>query len=146
MMLCRSVYLERNPINEQKKANFVGLQIDNYCKNRPENFYFEDVHTTIIGNRSIGEPMFETVDNSIKNYDLIGGWGVNSPLYKKKLRKYGIYNIAEDIMTKKNVFIICDDDSGTDWIQKYYLSRGRNIEVEKVDRITDDICVYRVTI
>ena len=81
---------------------------DDYAKANPQNYYYLDVYSTI----SFMEKMFEDVDNSQKNYDLLGGWICNSPLQDEARGKYiTAISLEENTFEKKNVF---DDDVVTD--------------------------------
>lgn len=58
--------------------------LDDYAKANPENYYYLDVYSTV----SFMEKMFEDVDNSQKNYDLLGGWICNSPLQEEARERF----------------------------------------------------------
>jgi hypothetical protein len=68
----------REQVNQNQK------DIDAYCRAHAENFYFEDVYSTV----SFSQKMFENVDNTYANYDILGGWMCKSPLYQEKLSCY----------------------------------------------------------
>ena len=67
---------------EASCGNFVGC-----AKNENEdNFYFEDVYSTV----AFSQKMFANVNNTFANYDILGGWMCKSPLYQAKLKQYHI--------------------------------------------------------
>jgi len=131
-------------IEEQDKINHYAKAIDDYCGSHTDNFYFEDVYSTIRNGETFNEKMFVDVDNSIKNYDLIGGWACNSPLYYEKLSNYGIKNVAIDILNSDNVYIICDKEYSMDWVSNYYNSRNIKVSVNQVDTISSVFGVYEI--
>lgn len=69
---------------------------DDYAKANPENYYYMDVYSTI----RFMEKMFEDVDNSQKNYDLLGGWVYHSPLQKEARGKYVNEDALKAILPK----------------------------------------------
>ena len=69
---------------------------DDYTKANPENYYYMDVYSTI----RFMEKMFEDVDNSQKNYDLLGGWVYHSPLQKEAREKYVNEDALKAILPK----------------------------------------------
>lgn len=81
---------------------------DDYAKANPENYYYLDVYSTIC----FMEKMFEDVDNSQKNYDLLGGWVYHSPLQKEARGKY----VNEDAL--KTVLPKTDESSDSEAVLK----------------------------
>lgn len=127
----------------REEANQGGLAIAKYCKTQPENFYFEDVYSTV----KFSQKIFENIDNSLTNYDIMGGWMCKSPLYREKLEQFGITTMEDGLLHNPNVYFIMEigtPDSGTDWMQAYYAEKGVAVRVEQVDLIADKYAVYRV--
>ena len=122
--------------------------LQSYCNDNADNFYLMTV-------LSMGVYPEKVFDGNIEpnNLDLLGGWAVKSPLHKEKLLNYGI-ECTEDALTKKdNVYIIQKSDyiaEGTssqfEWLELYYNSKGKNVEVVQVDTIIDNIGVYKVNL
>ncbi|MCR5595084.1 MAG: hypothetical protein K6G12_04505 [Lachnospiraceae bacterium] len=131
-------------IKTQEEINLTGRSIDKYCKEHPENFYYEDVYSTIINGETFNEKMFKDVDNGYKNYDLIGGWIMNSPLYRNKISLYGITSASEALLDMDNVFIISSDENGTEWIKRHYEDIGTDVTVTVTDTITEGYNVYTI--
>lgn len=135
-----------NHVASQDKINVYSQAIDEYCKSHPDNFYFEDVYSTIRDGETFNEKMFVDVDKRIKNYDLIGGWACNCPLYKEKINKFGISNVADSLVLSENVYFISDKDYSTSWVTDYYESVGMNVEVSCIDTISSTFNVYSVSL
>lgn len=104
------------------------------------NFYFLDVYSTV----AYSEKMFENVDNSLDNYDLMGGWACKSPLWKKKLALFGIRSVEEALLEQENVFFVIETGGETDWLKDYYEDQGKEIRIEELERIGDGFIVYDI--
>jgi hypothetical protein len=144
----------REAVNQNQK------DIDAYCRAHAENFYFEDVYSTV----SFSQKMFKNVDNTYANYDILGGWMCKSPLYLEKLSCYatkendtdvnsaagltGSDDIAETMLRQDNVYLIMSDteagDQGFTWLTDYYAEQGVAVRVEEADVINENYKVYRV--
>jgi hypothetical protein len=129
----------REAVNQNQK------DIDAYCRAHAENFYFEDVYSTV----SFSQKMFEQVDNTYANYDILGGWMCKSPLYLEKLSCYAIEENDTDVMLRQdNVYLIMSDteaaDQGFTWLTDYYAEQGACVRVEEADMINENYKVYRV--
>lgn len=138
----------RSHVSSQDVLNRNSQAIDGYCKEHPDNFYFEDVYSTIIDGETTNEKMFVDVDVRIKNYDLIGGWICNSPLYRDKLSRYGIKDVTTDLVDKDNVYVIISDDYDEKWISSFYDSIERSVTINRVDTInasSRNYGVYKVS-
>lgn len=120
---------QRELVNQDRDA------IDAYCRERKENFYFEDVYSTVAFSRRL----FDGSDNSYANYDIMGGWMCKSPLYREKLRRSGIDNADEALCTQNNVYFIMSDaekaDRGLEWIAAYYAAHNIEVTVEQVETV-----------
>lgn len=116
------------------------LEIARYCSAHPENYYFKDVYSTVGSSQKI----FEDVNNSLANYDIMGGWLCKSPLYNEKLEQFGIASMEEGLTDMDNVYFITAKDSGTDWLTAYYAGKGVAVSVEQVDSIADVYAVCRL--
>jgi hypothetical protein len=91
--------------------------------------------------------MFENVDNSEANYDVMGGWASKSPLYQKKLESYGFTDMQSALLLD-NVYFVLDPvnsvEADTQWLVDYYADQDIEIETELVDTI-GGFQVYGVT-
>lgn len=129
-------------LREQVNENWYA--IDEYCRERDENFYFEDVYSTVSFSRRI----FDSAGRGYANYDILGGWMCGSPLYYDKLRRYGITSVQEALIGQENVYLILADqevkERGLAWIEDCYAAQGIEIVAEKTDRIGEGYAVYRI--
>lgn len=139
-----SITEARNDQAEREWVNAGWYAIDAYCREHAENFYFEDVYSTV----SFSQKIFGNNDHSYANYDIMGGWICKSPLYKEKLSRYHIISAKEALLEQDNVYLIMSDsealDRGLDWIINFYDSQGVSVRVEKTDKIGEFYSVYQV--
>ena len=136
----------REDQNRREWVNTDRDEIDAYCREHEENFYFEDVYSTV----SFSRRMFDGSDNGYANYDIMGGWMCKSPLYYEKLQRSGIEDAEEALCEGKNVYLIMSDleaaERGVDWITDYYTVQGIETRTEEVDVIGENVRyhVYRI--
>lgn len=139
--------IQRDNANEEKDA------LHEYCKAHPENYYFVDVYSfcsSMDDHVEYSEKIFENVDNTINNYDYLGGWIMNSPHTWDKLSNYGIEKekdeIEKSITDKENVYVIVRDDRDTDWISDYYNGkRNTTVSIDSIDTIANRFGVYKIS-
>lgn len=143
--LTDSVSKVREDQNYRKQVNADWHAIDVYCREHPQNFYFEDVYSTV----AFSQKIFGNADSGYANYDILGGWICKSPLYREKLRQFDIVSAGESLIGKDNVYLIISDteasDIGTGWITEYYDSQGVRVTVEETDRIGAHYLVYQIS-
>lgn len=138
---------ERESVNQEREA------IEEYCALHTDCFYFEDVYSTV----SFSEKLFAgTGGTSARedggeyrgcNYELLGGWMCKSPLYREKLRAYGIPGAGEALLSADGVYLIVSDteaQNGFSWITDYYKEQGIDTAVVCQERIGEHYGVYRV--
>ena len=99
-----------------------------------------DVYSSV----SYSEKMFVNVDNSIHNYDIMGGWASKSPLYRKKLKAYQINTMEEGLLSMENVYFVRKKAEDMHWLSNYYESHGENIKITLVETIDDVFEIYRI--
>lgn len=118
--------------------------IDGYCREREDNFYFEDVYSTV----SFSQKMFAGDANTYANYDILGGWMSKSPLYRKKLAHYDMEGADTALLERDTVCLIVSDtevkEQGFDWIIGHYAAKGIAVRVWECDRINENYGVYRI--
>ena len=134
----------RQDILRRQQVNADALAIAEYCREHADNFYFEDVYSTV----EFSQEMFRNVDNRLTNYDIMGGWICKSPLYKEKLERFGITTMEDGLLGNPHVYFIMETgtpDSNTEWLKEYYAEKGTDIQIEQVDSVGDGYAVYRVT-
>lgn len=129
--------------SRREAVNQDWYAIDSYCRAREENFYFEDVYSTVV----FSGKLFAEGGNTRANYDIAGGWMCKSPLYQEKLSAYGI-ETAEEALLGEGVYFIMSDaeerERGLTWMQDYFAEKGRAVEILEQDRINEAYRVYRI--
>ncbi len=122
-----------------------------YFHEHRDSFYYIDVYTAVsagedadFGEATFSEKMFENVDNTYANHDLMGGWASKSPLYYKKAAAFGLPAMEEALLLP-NVYIIQNRSGDLEWISDYYREKGRDVSVYAVDVVADTFAVIRVS-
>ena len=97
------------------------------------------------GEATFSEKIFDRVDNSYANHDLMGGWGVKSPLTVKKLSRAG-YSDMQSGLLAQNAYLVQtkSDEDGIDWIIDYYRNKGIEVTVDRETIIADAFAIYAV--
>ena len=156
-MLSVSVFaINYQKVNQESttrdKANDEMQSLVDYCKANPDNFYFIDVYSfcsSMEDHVEYSEKIFEKADNSLANYDYLGGWIMNSPHTDKKLENFGIENgkdrIEKAILNNENCFVVIRNDRDTDWIRDYYFAKkGMDIDLTQINTVDDIFTIYNV--
>lgn len=129
----------------RSQVNADWYAVDAYCRKHRENFYFEDVYSTVRFSRR----MFERMDNSRAGYDTLGGWICKSPLYRDKLKNYGIEAGDDALLLHDNVYFIISEQEfrggGVDTVTAYYDAKNIKVMAEQIDRIGDGYSVWQFT-
>lgn len=105
-----------------------------------ENFYLIDVYSSV----AYSEKMFADVDNSLDNYDIMGGWACKSPLQKKKFALFGIENMEQALREKENVYFVRKTSEDMEWLSDYYEGHGTPVEVRRTAVIAEEFEIYEV--
>lgn len=130
-------------VKAREETNQGALAIAEYCKAHPESFYFEDVYSTV----GFSQKIFQNVDNALANYDIMGGWMCKSPLYREKLKRFGLTTMEEGLLYDPFVYFIMDiEEQGcnTDWLKAYYAQKGITVSVEQTDLVDTRYAVYQI--
>lgn len=118
--------------------------VDSYCAGRSDNFYFEDVYSSV----DFSEKLFAWGDEACVNYDIAGGWMCKSPLYREKLGRFGIASAQEALAGDGRVSFIMSDaeksERGIDWLKDLYREKGQEVEILEIDRINEHYRVYQI--
>lgn len=118
--------------------------IDSYCAGHGDNFYLEDVYSTV----AFSGKLFATASGTCANYDIAGGWICKSPLYRQKLGRFGIESACEALAGDGRVYFIMSDaeksERGLEWLEDFYAEKGLEVELLESDRIGDNYCVYQL--
>lgn len=134
----REEYIRKESVYKEWEA------LQAYLKDNAECFYFMDVYSW----SKYTDKMFVNVDNSIQNYDIMGGWISKSPLMEKKFRCFGIVTIEQALLEGQNIYLI---NKGEDWswLTGYYADKGIKVSMQKIDSImmedTEFLGIYTVT-
>ena len=121
----------------REDTNRAWAALQDYIGENEDNFYFVDVYSTV----RYSEKLFCDVDNTISNYDIMGGWASKSPLNDKKFRHFDIASIEQAILNQDNVFVIVQTKEPQslppfgESLSGYYAEQGETIELYKVDSI-----------
>lgn len=133
--------------NKRETANRGAYAISQYCSSHPQNFYFEDVYSTV----SFSQKIFENVDNSLTNYEIMGGWMCKTPLYGEKLRRFGLGNTQDALLKEERIYFIIEIPdmeggtySGPEWMVEYYHDKGFNVALKQIDVIDNRFAVFQV--
>lgn len=111
-----------------------------------ENFYLIDVYSSVsYAGEPYSEKMFADVDNSLDNYDIMGGWAAKSPLQRKKLAYFGIESMEHALRDREDVYFVRMKSEDMQWLFDYYQGHGTPIEVKLVDTIEDVFEIYAVS-
>ncbi len=105
-----------------------------------DNFYFIDVYSSVL----YTEKMFADVDNTLNNYDIMGGWACKSPLYRKKLAAFGITTMEEALVSMENVYYLQEAGADTGWLVDYYADQGKTVTLASVEMPVEEFELYRV--
>ena len=137
---------------------------DDYAKAHPDNYYYLDVYSTI----RFMEKMFEEVDNSQKNYDLLGGWVYHSPLQQEARAKYVNMEALESVLPKTdessdgeavldmesvsvaellltdNFYFVAESNRDVTFMVDFYKSKDKKITLELQETIGEGENPFRV--
>lgn len=118
--------------------------IDKYCAEHNDNFYFEDVYSTV----AFSGELFASGSGTCANYDIAGGWMCKSPLYREKLGRFGMESARDALAGDGRVYFIMSDaeknERGLDWLEAFYAESGREVEILESDRIGENYRVYQL--
>ena len=125
--------------------------LDDYVRQNADSFYFYDVYTGVSFASEMegpvatySEKLFERVDNSCYNRDLLGGWASKSPLTIKKLRNAG-YDSAFEALLDSNFYFVQNKSEDVSWLSDFYGDQGVHVDISQVDTVADVFGIYAVT-
>lgn len=121
--------------DRRREVNAPYQELYAYLSDRENqgNFYLIDVYSSV----AYSEKMFEEVDNSLDNYDIMGGWACKSPLWKKKLAAFDIESMEQALKDRENVYFVRKKSEDMDWLPAYYEGHGTPIETKLVKQLAD---------
>ncbi|WP_207641361.1 hypothetical protein [Butyrivibrio proteoclasticus] len=148
-----SIYMQERIINNENNDRQVMLNkyhaLYNFFDENPDKYYLVDVYTSVSLGETVqraatfSEKMFDRVDNSFDNHDLLGGWASKSPIYSKKLKKAGFDNV-QDALLANNTYFVQNKTFDIEWLSDYYQEKGINIRMYVVDEIADAFTIYKL--
>lgn len=141
VILPSSIALTDRDVETKAENNVRYDALYRYLREQKDNFYFIDVYSSV----AYTEKMFVNVDNSLANYDIMGGWACKSPLWRKKLSAFGIENMEEALTDRSDVYYVQEKGADTGWLSEYYEDHGDPISLTLVDTVDDSFEIYSVT-
>lgn len=125
---------------EEYRAGYEELYTYLSSEENKENFYFIDVYSSV----TYTEKLFEKVDNSLDNYDIMGGWACKSPLWREKLERFGMNDMQSALLFGDHIFYVqrCGKDLG--WLITYYKEQGFEIVPEQIKEPVEEFEIYRL--
>lgn len=132
---------EQQGYREEVNAPYRELYAYLSGEENADRFYFIDVYSSV----SYSEKMFEHVDNSLDNYDIMGGWACKSPLWEKKLAAFGIDSMEQALREREDVFFVRKISEDMGWLSVYYEEHGTPIETELIETIAGEFEIYAVS-
>ena len=144
----RVISSEKN-LREEMLVKYRAL--DDYARKNADSFYFYDVYTGVSFASEVegqvatySEKLFEKVDNSCYNRDLLGGWASKSPLAMKKLKNAG-FNSTFEALLDSNVYFVQNKTEDVTWLSDFYEDQGVSVDISRVDTVADVFGIYAVT-
>ena len=131
-------------IARRQEVNTVMRLFEEYASKHPEDYFYMDVYSTV----DFSEKMFADVDNSQKNYDILGGWASGSPLQKDATIPYRdeAFSRAE-LLLQDNFYYVCEEGSDINYLEDFYSGHGMVVELTEEERISSRVqtlIVYRI--
>jgi len=116
-------------------VNAVMQQFAEYADAHPEDYFYMDVYSTV----DFSEKMFANVDNSQKNYDILGGWLSGSPLQKNATIPYReeAFSRAE-LLLQDNFYYVCKEGSDMEYLEDFYSGHGIVVELTEEKKISSE--------
>ncbi len=151
---CVTIPMELNVIQmENARRSEMRARYDvlyDYFDEHDDSYYLIDVYTSVSCGEAVegdvatfSEKMFDRVDNSFGNHDLLGGWFSKSPAYQKKLARAG-FDSVETALLNPNVYIVQNKLYDTEWIIDYYRDKGTETKLVQKDVVADVFAIYQL--
>ena len=123
--------------------------LDDYAKANGESYYYIDVYSTV----SFVEKIFDDVDNSQKNYDLLGGWVAKSPLQEEAISRYLIEQSDEaetmsDRLLRDNIYFVIAKNRDVSFMEGFYKTKNKKISLELEETIGEGenpFLIYKIS-
>lgn len=113
-----------------RNASICFRELESYLSEHGDNFYYFDM-----SHLYYTENALEFAPSPYENYVYMGSWMPNSPWYAEKLRRFGISDVAGDLLTKENLYILYQqvDFDERDFLDDYFEEHFPGTTIEKVD-------------
>lgn len=134
-----SAVMVQQAVREEINAPYGELYA--YFKEHPDQFYFMDVYSSV----AYSEKMFKNVDNTLANYDILGGWACKSPLQGKKLAAFGITDIEHALREEEHIYFVKNTAEDMQWLFQYYEGHGTPIKAALLATISDTFEIYQIS-
>ncbi len=130
----------------RRETNAVMEAFDDYAKAHPDDYYYIDVYSSV----EFSEKMFEDVDNTKKNYDILGGWADRSPLQKAATEGYYPDSLSRaELLLQDNFYFVCGKECDTEFLEEFYGGLGCIVSLKETARVEageDMLTVYKLEI
>lgn len=144
VMLAIVAYQSASKINHMNQAKISSQaydQVEQYCSDHSDNFYFADVAS--LAGCSYQYQFFNK--NEYANFLFLGDWFANSPLYAEKLRNEGITSVRDAILNNGNVYVIAKKTENLDYMKSISNENASLVEVEQLD-IGEGYGIYQLVV
>ncbi len=125
---------------EEYRAGYEELYSYLSKEENKENFYFIDVYSSV----TYTEKLFENVDNSLDNYDIMGGWACKSPLWRRKLENFSIQDVQSALISGEGIYYVQRNGKDLTWLTAYYEEQGVEVIPEQVEEPMEEFEIYRL--
>lgn len=107
-----------------------------YCVSHPDSFYFMDMES--VGHYT--EDILAEQEYSCLNFAAMGGWLPKSPIYQKKLERYGITEPGKAFVGTENVYVVFVDSPSlpADYLYDYCEEKYPGCSFETADTFKAD--------
>ena len=121
-------------MERRESVNTVMQAFDAYAEANPDNYYYMDVYSTV----DFSEKMFADVDNSQKNYDILGGWASGSPLQKQSTAKYHKDMLSRaELLLQDNFYFVIEEGRDISFLEDFYRTFGIVVTIEHIAAVTE---------
>lgn len=130
----------------RESVNAVIQEFDAYAEANPDNYYYIDVYSSV----DFSEKMFADVDNTQKNYDILGGWADRSPLQKQSTRNYHVDALSRaELLLQDNFYFVCEPKTDIEFLEEFYGGHGMIISITETDRLETEekaLSIYKLEV
>ncbi len=128
----------------RETVNAVMQEFDTYAGKNSDKYFYMDVYSTV----DFSEKIFQNVDNSQKNYDILGGWFSGSPLQKQAADYFHKDRLSRaELLLQENFYFVMEEDGNVHFLEEFYGTQGITIHTRQIEEITANertMVVYEV--